>query len=75
MEVAMELWEEIEEYLLAYQTISQLSKVSRTVVLNLLRLLPFDTVLHVVMIPSHKIILLLLHNCNFATVRNHNVNI
>ena len=37
---------------------------------------PFNnTVPHVVVTSNHKIILLLLHNCNFATVINHNVNI
>jgi hypothetical protein len=30
---------------------------------------------HVVLTPSHNIILLLLHNYNFATVMNYNVNI
>jgi hypothetical protein len=34
----------------------------------------FNTVLHVVVNPNHKIILLLLYNCNFA-VMNRNVNI
>jgi hypothetical protein len=28
-----------------------------------------------VVAPNHKIISLLFHNCNFATVRNYNVNI
>ena len=36
---------------------------------------PFNTVPHVVVTPNYKIILLLLHNCNFATVMNHYVNI
>ena len=35
----------------------------------------FNTVLHVVMTPNHKIILLLFHNYNFATVMICNVNI
>ena len=48
---------------------------ARTVVLNLLMLRPFSTVPRVVVTPNHKIILLLLHNYNFATVINHNVNI
>jgi hypothetical protein len=34
-----------------------------------------NIVLRVVVIPSRKIVLLLLHNCNFATVMNHIVNI
>lgn len=34
-----------------------------------LMLLPFNTVAHAVVTPSHKIISLLLHNC-----MNHNVN-
>lgn len=37
-------------------------------------LIPFNTVPHVVVTPDCKI-LLLLHNCNFATVMNHNANI
>lgn len=32
---------------------------------------PFNTFSHVLMMPSHKIISLLLYNCNFATVINH----
>lgn len=36
---------------------------------------PFTTTPHAVVTPKHKIILLLLRNCNFATVVNHNVNI
>ena len=36
---------------------------------------PFNTVPHVVVTPNDKIIPLLLHNCNFATNINHNVNI
>lgn len=35
----------------------------------------FKTVAHVVMTPSHKIILLLSHNCDFATIMNHNADI
>ena len=34
-----------------------------------------STVPHVVVTPSIKLFLLLLHNCNFATVMNCNVNI
>jgi hypothetical protein len=36
---------------------------------------PFNTVLHVIMTPGHKIITLLLQNCNFATVMNQDVNV
>lgn len=36
---------------------------------------PFNMVLHAVVIPNHKIISLLLHNCNLATIMNHNTNI
>jgi hypothetical protein len=36
---------------------------------------PFNTAPHVAVTPNHKIILLLLHNCNFATVMNCDVNI
>lgn len=38
-----------------------------------LRLGLFNIVPHVVVTPSHKIMSLLLHNCNLATVMNHNV--
>jgi hypothetical protein len=38
-------------------------------------LLPFNTVSHVVVMPNHRIILLLLYNCNFDPVTNHSVNI
>ena len=41
---------------------------------NVLMLLPFNTVVPVVVTPNHKIILLF-HNCKFAIVTNHNVNI
>ena len=46
---------------------------SKTVVLNLPNA-TFNTVPHVVVAPKHKI-LLLLHNCNLATVMNCNLNI
>ena len=36
---------------------------------------PFDAVPHVVVTPNYKIISLLLHNCDFATAINCNVNI
>jgi hypothetical protein len=36
---------------------------------------PFNTVPHVVVTPKHKMISILLHNYNFATVINYNVNI
>ena len=35
----------------------------------------FNTVPYVVVTPNHKIILLLLYNCNFATVLNYNVDV
>jgi hypothetical protein len=40
-----------------------------------LTLKPFSSLLHVVVTPNHKIILLLHHNCNFAIVTNHGVNV
>ena len=40
-----------------------------------LMLCPFNTVPHVMVTPNHNIILLLLHNYNFATIMSHNVNI
>ena len=36
---------------------------------------PFNTTPRVVVTPNHKIISLLHHNCNFATVMNHIANI
>ena len=36
---------------------------------------PFNTVLFIVVTPNHKIILLLLHNCNFATAMDCKANI
>lgn len=36
---------------------------------------PFNTVTHVVVIPNHKLLLLLSHNYNFATFVNQNANI
>jgi hypothetical protein len=36
---------------------------------------PFTLVPHVVVAPNITLFLLLLHYCNFATVRNHNINI
>lgn len=36
---------------------------------------PFNTVPPVVVALNHKVILLLLHNCSFATVMNRNTNI
>lgn len=45
----------------------------RSVVLNLLKLWIFDTVVPVVVTPSHGILLLLFLSCNFATLRNSNV--
>jgi hypothetical protein len=42
---------------------------------NLLVLRPFNTAPHVAVIPNHKIISLLLHNCIFATVKNNNIGI
>jgi hypothetical protein len=41
---------------------------------TLLMLQPFNTVPYVVVTPAIKLLSLLLHNCNFATVMNHNVN-
>lgn len=38
-------------------------------------LLPFNTVLRVVVTPITKLFSLLLHNCHFATVMSRNVNI
>ena len=40
-----------------------------------LMLWPFSTVLYAVVTLDHKVILLLLHNCNFTTVMNCNVNV
>ena len=40
-----------------------------------LMLQPFNTVIHIMVSPNHKIISLPLHHCNFSTVMNGNVNI
>lgn len=40
-----------------------------------LTLRPFNTVGHIVVAPKHKIILWPLHNCNFDTAMNHDLNI
>lgn len=42
------------------------------VVLNLPYISTLNTVPHVVLTPNHKVISKLLHNCNFATIINHN---
>jgi hypothetical protein len=42
---------------------------------SFLKLWPFNTVSHPVVIPINNIIILLLYNCNFVTVRSHSVNI
>lgn len=54
---------------------SRLPGSCRPVVLTFLMLKPFTLVPHAVVTFHHKIILLLVHNCNFATVINHNVYI
>jgi hypothetical protein len=48
---------------------------SQAMVLNLLMSQPFNIVPHVVVTSNYKLFLLLLDNCNFATVINYNVNI
>jgi hypothetical protein len=45
-----------------------------SVALNLLNAVTLNTVPHDVVTPNHKIILLLLLNCNFAIAMNPNVN-
>ena len=40
-----------------------------------LMLQPLNTVPHVVLTPTIRLFLLLLHNCNFATAIDQNVNI
>jgi hypothetical protein len=42
---------------------------------NILRERPFSTVPHVVVTSTIKFFLFLLHNCNFSSVMNHNVNL
>ena len=42
--------------------------------LNLPNAVIFNSVPHVVVSPNHKIILLLIHNCNFTTVMDCNGN-
>jgi hypothetical protein len=48
---------------------------SREVVLNLANCNPLNMVPHVVVTLTIKLFSLLLHNCNFPTVMNYNVNI
>jgi hypothetical protein len=48
--------------------------LANTALLSLPKACDPNTVPHVVGTPRHKIILLLLHNCNFAAVMNHIVN-
>ena len=72
----------IENLLYPYSSASVASACQVGSVLNtveqwfstFLMLRPFNTVPHVVVTSNHKIISLLLHNCNFATVMNYNVN-
>ena len=52
-----------------------LFETSVSLVLSLPNAVTFNLVPHGVVTPNHKIILFLLHNCNFSTVMNHNVNI
>ena len=54
---------------------SGLSALSRAVLLNLPNVVIFNTVPHVVETPTITLFLLLFHNCDFATVMNHNVSI
>lgn len=44
-------------------------------VLNFPNAAAFNMILHVMMTFNHKVILLLLHTCNFANIMDHNVNI
>jgi len=48
---------------------------SRTAVLNLPNLWPFNAVPRGVATPSHNIIFIATSNCNIATIMNYNVNI
>lgn len=57
-----------------YFSSSDLVRVSKWFSIFLI-LSPFNTVPHGVVTPDHKIISLLLYNCKFATVMNHNINI
>jgi hypothetical protein len=49
------------------------SALSRAEALNLPK--AFNTMPHVVVTPSYKIIFFVTSNCSFATVMSHNVNI
>ena len=48
---------------------------SKSVLLNLTNVVTLQYISSCCGDPSHQIILLLYHNCNFATLMNHNVNI
>jgi len=59
-----------------YGSVSGLKgELARPVVPTFLMWGPFNTVPHVVVTHNQNIISLLLHNFNFGTVVNHNVNI
>lgn len=62
-----------EMYTNIYSPQTKNDRPTKTVVLNLPKAVTFTTVPYVVT-PNHKF-LLLLHNCKFATVVNHNVSI
>ncbi|MEX5533301.1 hypothetical protein, partial [Pseudomonas syringae] len=59
----------------ASYTEEELPKAKDQWISTFLMLQPLNTVLHVEVTPTIKLFVLLFHNCNFATVMNHNVNI
>lgn len=60
-------------YSLTWACILSVPSSPSAVVLSLPNGVALNTVLHVVVVPSHKIISLLLHNGNFANAMNPNV--
>ena len=63
----------INKYSCKFDALSMVRKPLKHWFSSSLMLRPLNTVPHVVVIPRHKIILLLLHSCNFATLVNCNI--
>ena len=49
--------------------------IPKSVLHNLPNAVTLNTVSHAVVTPNHRLFLLLLPNCNFATAMNHSVNL
>ena len=74
----MGFFKKLEQFSISPGQVSDgLSTVIMSSLLNVLTFLTlrlFNTVPHVVVTLDHETVLLLLHNCNFATVMNCNIN-